>query len=427
MPATKTKTLRKKQPDDGAVRRSLRVEVLAGPDAGLSVTVGARAIVGRAETADVRLSDATVSQFHVELTGDTPGIAVRDLGSSNGTFAREVLLREAFVPPDAELELGETRLRVRVADAYVSERSTSTGFGELVGVSAAMRELFAMLERVSRSDLAVFIEGEAGTGKETVARALAAAGPRAHQPLHVVDCAALPRHLAEGALLGPGGALDAAAGGSLLLEDVSELPLDVQSLLARATAAPRPGGAPRLLGTGRGDLRALVNRGAFHEGLYFAIAQAHLRVPSLAERRDDLKPLVQHFLAKIPWETPAARAIEPNALEAIVGREFPGNVRELRAFVERIAKIADGATIKIADVEFARLLSVDRRREGAGDEPLEAFKEAKRSVVDEFERAYLTKLLARAGTNISRAAALAGVERQSLRSLLRRHGLRGDE
>jgi DNA-binding NtrC family response regulator len=139
-----------------------------------------------------------------------------------------------------------------------------------------------------------------------------------------------------------------------------------------------------------------------------------------------VKPLVHHFLAKLAWDAPAARAIDPDALDAIAAEPRSANVRELRVFVERVAKLAEGASITRRDVDFVRLVT-DRRVLPDDDAPLEGFKEAKRSVVDEFERTYVQRLLARAGTNVSRAAALAGLDRQSLRSLLRRHGLRGPD
>jgi DNA-binding NtrC family response regulator len=427
---SRTKTFRRSPLDESVGRHDVRVEVVAGIDAGKSATLGSRGIVGRAETAEMRLGDPTVSQFHVELVGTANGIRVRDLGSHNNVFLRDAMVRDAVVASGAELHLGETTIRVEITAAREVERSKATSFGELVGVAPVMREMFAVLERVSRTDLALLVEGDAGVGKETVARAVVAASPKP-TPIHVVDCGALPRHLAEGALVGDEGALATASGAALLLEEISHLAPEVQSALAHALAGDEKN-RPRLLTTSRVDLRRLVNNGELREDLYYALAQARVRVPSLAERRDDIRPMVQHFLAQIPWDVTAARAIDPEALDSIAVQTFPGNVRELRALVGRVARIAEDTTITLADLDFARLLTSERVQTGDApesdaDAPLEAFKEAKRSVVDEFERTYLTKLLARSGTNITRAAALAGVERQSLRSLLKRHGLRVDD
>jgi DNA-binding NtrC family response regulator len=349
-------------------------------------------------------------------------------------FADSFGVRAEPVRHEIELDLGASCIGVSSSEPHEAARPKSTSFGDLVGIAPSMRELFAILERLAPGDLAVLIEGAAGTGKETIARALAAAGPRRTGSFEVIDCAALPHHFAAGTLFDPSGVLAASSGGTLFLEDVSELPLSIQSTLARALKGQRPG-ATRLLSTSRVDLRTMVNRGAFREDLYDAIAQARVRVPSLSERTDDMKPLVLHFLAKIPSETHGARSIDPAALDAIVAQSFPANVRELRSFVERAAKIALHATITVADVDLANLLGAARGRGERAEpapasptpetsqEPLEGFKEAKRTLVDEFERAYLVKLLARTGKNISRASAVAGIERQSLRDLLRRHGL----
>jgi DNA-binding NtrC family response regulator len=410
--------------------------VLSGADSGLAVTLDGRGIVGRAKHVEVKLEDPTISEFHLELVAGPSGIAVRDLGSLNGVYLRDTLLRDGIVPDRTELSLGATIVRLTLGEGFTAEISKALSFGQLVGSSTRMREMFALLERVSKTDLAVLIEGDAGTGKETIARAIAAAMSAGPEPrrVDVVDCPTLPHHLAEGALVGPGGALALSKGAALLLEDVAELTAAAQSALARALGSREPD-RPRLLTTSRVDLRTRVNAGTFREDLYHLLAEARIRVPALRERREDVRPLVQYFLSQIPWETTAARSIERDALDTIAEQDFPGNVRELRALVERVAKIAEGSTITMADLDFARLVTATADRsddaeptpEKNADEPLLAFKDAKRSVVDEFERAYLTRLLARAGTNISRAASIAGIERQSMRALLRRHGLRGEE
>ncbi len=353
------------------------------------------------------------------------GIRVRDLGSHNGTYLGQARIGDAVVPDGSELVLGGTTIRVSLTGPCDVLRSRATSFGPLVGMAPTMREMFATLERVSRSDLPVLVEGEAGTGKETVARAIVSAGALATEPLTLVDCATLPSHLAEDALVGPSGLLVRAAGGTLLLEDVERLAPAVQGALVRALRTT----PPRLVATTRDDLRLRVNQGTFREDLYALLAQVRVRVPALADRREDIKPLVQHFLALIPRDVHAARTIDTDVLEAIAAQSFPANVRELRTLVERVAKLADGPTIRMADLDFARVLAGEHERTDRDledDEPLEPFKDAKRTIVEEFERSYLAKLLARTGKNISRASALAGIERQSLRGLLRRHGLEGD-
>jgi DNA-binding NtrC family response regulator len=450
--------------DEGLTARvALEWRVVSGVDAGIAGEVAdGHAIVGRVDGVDIRLTDSTVSQFHLEVWATEGGIAVRDLGSHNGTLASGIFVRQASVPSGTELRLGDTVLEVRVGARCVVERSKATFFGGLVGASTPMRELYTLLERLARTNLAVLLEGETGSGKELAARAMHDAGPRANGPFLVVNCAAIPPALAESVLFGqevgavPGdgesraGVFEAASGGTVFLDEVAELPRELQAKLLRAidervvtpigASKPRPFDA-RVVSASWQSLRELVNRGTFREDLYFRLAQARVRMPSLRERPDDIKPLVQHLLSSIPWDVQAARAITSDALDSIAERSFPGNVRELKATVERVAMLAEGPTITVQDLAFERLIATDRSSsrlltaedataDARGDDvssPLEPFKEAKRTVIDEFEKGYLTRLLARAGTNISRAAALAGIERQSLRDLLKRHGLRGDD
>jgi DNA-binding NtrC family response regulator len=441
-------------------RVALQWRVVSGPDAGIAGEIAdGHAIVGRVDGVDVRLTDSTVSQFHVEVWATEGGIVVRDLGSHNGSLASGIALKHGSVPSGTELRIGDTVLEVKSGARSIVERSKATFFGGLVGASTPMRELYALLERLARTHLSVLIEGETGSGKKLAARALHDGGPRAKAAFVAVNCAAIPPALAESVLFGEesgesrAGVFEAASGGTVFLDDVAELPRELQAKLLRAIeqrqvvpvggTTPRPFDARVVSATWQG-LRELVNRGAFREDLYFRLAQARVRLPSLRERADDIKPLVQHFLSSIPWDVQAARAITSDALDAIAERSFPGNVRELEATVERVAMLAEGPTVTVQDLAFERLIAADRssassrmRAEAEAAEeaaaspdpssPLEPFKEAKRTVIDEFEKAYLTRLLARAGTNISRASALAGIERQSLRDLLKRHGLRGDD
>jgi DNA-binding NtrC family response regulator len=405
--------------------------VLSGPNTGDAKELpDGRALVGRADTADVRLSDPTVSQFHAEIVATQAAIAVRDLGSHNGTRVADIVVRDVSVASGTEVMLGSTRLLLESGTGREVERSKATSFGGLVGMSPEMRELYAVLERLSRTEIAVLFQGGRGTGKKIAAHALYDASPRAKGSLTVVECAGLPPALADQAVLGPGGILESSAGGTVVFSEPGELGPVLQVKLAQALESRRFD--VRILTTTRRDLRALVNRGAFRENLYYALAQAHVRVPSLAERKDDVVALAMHFLALIPFDVQAARAIAPDALEAIAARAFPDNVRELKATIERVAMLAEGPTITTEDLAFERVLAAEEGRaaplaEAKEDAPLEPFKEAKRTLIDEFERGYLVRLLARSGTNISRAAALAGIERQSLRDLLKRHGLRGDD
>jgi DNA-binding NtrC family response regulator len=153
-------------------------------------------------------------------------------------------------------------------------------------------------------------------------------------------------------------------------------------------------------------------------------------MPALSERPEDIPLLVRHFLARLPPGIEAARSISDEALKELSKKSYPGNVRELLHTVERSAMLASGGTIMPSDLAFERMLVGERSRAAIQppvDGPLPLFKEAKRTLVDEFERDYLEQLMTRVGRNLSRASALAGVERHHLRELLRKHGLWGSD
>lgn len=428
-PADRTATVAVTRPRGSNERRAVGVVVVSGADAGLRIAPKAGPlIVGRTERADVRLADPAVSQFHVEIDATDDGVRVRDLGSHNGTWADAIAIDRAVVPSHTRLRIGETTIEVEVGEACTVERSKASSFGGLVGASPPMREVYSQLDRLASARLAILLEGDTGTGKALAARALhERANPGA--PFVAVQCSALLAEMGTLLFFGKSGetvqpsVFELARGGTVFLDEIADLPPALQVKLLGALGRVTD---VRVVSSSSRPLRPLVNRGSFREELYFRIAEARVRLPSLQERPDDVKPLVQHFLETMPWESAGARAIAPDALDAIAARELRGNVRELRSIVQRAATLAAGPTITLEDLAFERALDRDAEEPAPASTPLEPFKEAKRTVVDEFERAYLARLLARTGKNVSRAAALAGIERQSLRDLLKRHGLRGE-
>ncbi|MBI5534800.1 MAG: sigma 54-dependent Fis family transcriptional regulator [Deltaproteobacteria bacterium] len=439
--------------------RAVRVTVVAGPDAGQTIScAGPQSIVGRSPTADARLGDPTTSSFHAELSAEAGGVRVRDLQSLNGTFYQGARIESAVVPPGSLLQCGSSTLRVEL-DAVTAEQTHAlVSFGELRGTSLVMRELFTLMTRLASTDLSLLIEGPTGTGKELAARALHESSSHAHAPFVVLDCTAIPSSLAESTLFGHErgaftgaterrpGVFEAAADGTVFLDEVGELAAELQPKLLRVLEqrqVVRVGGTQpvavraRILSATLRDLRAAVNQGRFREDLYFRLAQARLCLPPLGDRPEDIALLVHHFLSRLPATARCARSISEQALRELCTREFPGNVRELRHTVERAAALAESDVIAAGDLAFERMLMGERQRSSsvateaaqpdATPQDLVPFKEAKRTLIDEFERGYLDRLLTRAGRNLSRASALAGVERHHLRDLLRKHGLWTEE
>jgi two-component system, NtrC family, response regulator GlrR len=425
--------------DDGpeALRvRRCRLEVISGPDAGLSREVAAPVITIGRGGADLVLGDRKVSAIHAEIRLEPGGYRLRDACSSNGTFVWGMRVIEAFLGPGATIVVGDSAVRfVPLPDTVELPLWEETQLGGLVGRSAAMRRLFDDVDRVARTDATVLVTGETGVGKELVAEAIHERSARADGPFVVVDCGAVPAQLFEDQLFGheagaftgasraTRGLFEAAAGGTLFLDEIGELPLDLQPKLLRAVESRRIrriGGTVhvdcdvRLVAATNRDLAAEVNRGAFRADLYFRIAVARLVVPPLRERPEDVELLAAHFLAQLPGAGP----LPDGFLDWARGHAWPGNVRELRNAVERAAIVPDRP--------FDDAGSGDAPAPGAGlvVDPTLPFKEAKKRVVDEFDRRYVQALLEAHDWNIASAARAAGIDRMSIYKMLQRLDIR---
>ena len=298
--------------------RTLRVEVLSGPDAGRTLETEAEVLtVGTAPGNALRLTDDTVSRFHLELSGGESGISVSDLGSSNGTASGPVRIERGVVSSGAELRLGNTKLCVRDGDASVVELYADDELGELKGKTDVMRRLMAQVTTAARSLVPVLAIGESGTGKELVARAVHHSSPRASGPFVTLDCGALAPNLVASELFGHErgaftsadrqhiGAFERASGGTLFLDEIGELPAELQPQLLGALERKRfrrVGGSKeievdvRIVCATNRDLRAEVNASLFRLDLYYRIAVVVLRIPALRERVADIPLLAAHFL-----------------------------------------------------------------------------------------------------------------------------------
>ena len=422
-------------------RLSLTVEREAGKAVSRAVLFdGDFCRLGTHSSNDLVLQDPAVSRFHCRLLREEGAWRVRDWGSLNGTRLEGVRIRDADLPADTTLAIGDSIVRVRaIAPAEQAVVPMIPAFGQLAGTSMPMRKLFALLEKVGPSDINILIEGESGTGKELVANEIVQRSPRADKPFVVVDCGAISPSLVESELFGHTrgsftgadrdriGAFEAADSGTVFLDEVGELPLELQPKLLRAIEAqeirrvgetrPRKVNV-RIVSASNRDLEREVNRGGFREDLYFRLAVMCVRLPPLRERLDDLIILVRVFLQAlgVPDEE---RLFTPIVLAEMARHNWPGNVRELRNYVERsvVLQKAGGPAVR-------RTLGAT-----AGPAPLAdisvPFKIAKDCAIDLFERGYLTALLDAAGNNMSKASRMAGMDRMYLHRLVQKHGLRG--
>jgi transcriptional regulator with PAS, ATPase and Fis domain len=318
--------------------------------------------------------------------------------------------------------------------------SQARRFGELVGESLAMREVFAVLELAARGDATVLVQGETGTGKELVARALHEASPRRSGAFVAVDCGALPESLLESELFGHvkgaftgaekarAGAFTRAHQGTLFLDELGGVPPAVQARLLRVLEERRvkPVGSDderpvdvRVVAASRSSLEGAVAAGTFRPDLYYRLSVLCVELPPLRSRREDLVPIVRTLLLRRGLDEPGS--IDGDGFDRLRAHGWPGNVRELRNVIDRALTLSPGArTFRELKISVAPVAA-----EGGVRTDL-PFKEAKEALVDQFERRYLEDVLARHGGNLSAAARFAQIDRKHLRALLVRHGLRAD-
>jgi DNA-binding NtrC family response regulator len=316
------------------------------------------------------------------------------------------------------------------------------GFDELIGDSPSMRELYALLTRLVDSDVTVLITGESGTGKELVARALHRRSRRSEGPFVAVNCAALPEQLLESELFGHTrgaftdarqartGLLLAATGGTLLLDEVAEIPLAMQAKLLRVLQERRvrPIGAEqevpfdvRLVAATNRDLELEVSEGRFREDLYFRLSVVPLHLPPLRSRGRDVLLLAQHLLERTAQALgrPVVR-ISPEAAVLLLEYSWPGNVRELQNSIEHAVALSQYDTIAAGDLP-------KRVREHQASTVLVAAGDASELVtLEEVERRYVTRVLDAVGDHRATAARILGLDRKTLYRKLQQWKKGGD-
>jgi len=423
----------------GVPIRKLRVTVASGPDAGATADLAVGALrVGTADTADLRLHDPTVSRFHLEIRRERDHVLLVDHDSTNGTRVGGVHFeggRVTVVPP-IDVDIGETRLRITNGAFDAVPRAPGV-FGHLESRAPSMATLMASAGQVAASDVSVLVLGESGTGKEVLARSLHEASPRAQRPFVAVDCAALTPGLFASELFGHErgaftgadrrhlGAFERAAGGTVFLDEVAELPLEMQAALLGVLERRRflrVGGSQevvadvRVLAATHRDVYAAVNAGRFRLDLFHRIAVVVLDVPPLRERIADLPILVERLLSDLGHAGRARELYDESTYELLRKHPWPGNIRELRNFVH--------GTIALGAPPPLRLAGQKESSDVISTVLDDAYKSAKDRIVDNFERRYLTRLLERSRGNVREAARIGDMNRSYLIELLAKHGFR---
>ncbi len=423
-----------------------RLRVLSGPNAGLERVFDRRLVyIGSAPDNDLVLDDASVSRNHLKIDGERTGYRVRDLESKNGTWFAGARLCEVVLGAHAVLRLGQTELAFdQLPELHEVALAREPQFGQLLGQSSEMREIFALLSRAAPSDSTILVDGESGTGKELVAEAIHQHSRRAQGPFVVFDCSAVQHELVESELFGHikgsftgaiatrKGAMAEAQGGTLFLDEIGELDLDLQPKLLRALEKReiKPVGSNerlpvdvRIIAATNRDLAQMVRDGTFREDLYYRLAVIRVQLPPLRRRKADIPLLANHFLADA--QSRAARggvlSISFDTMQQLQSYPWPGNVRELRNHIERAAVLSEGKELQLQmDGGIGAPL---RQPASDGGLPVDydlPFKDAKARLVDAFERAYWQRALDGHNWNISAAARATGLHRKSLEYLIKK-------
>ncbi len=400
----------------------------------------ARSLRPDAVVSDIRLPDMSGEEVYRRLLAEAGALPAFFM-TAFGEVAQAVRLVRAGARDYLTKPVDVDRLVAALAEALAApEAAQGAPEQAALGVSAAMRAVEALLRKAARVDVPVVLAGETGAGKEVAARFLHAASARADKPFVALNCAAIPRDLAESTLFGHergaftgaaarhAGVAERAGAGTLLLDEVAELPPELQAKLLRlvqersflplGAAAEKPFGA-RLVCATHADLADLVRQGRFRQDLFYRLNVIAVEVPPLRRRADDLPWLAQRLLAEaVARFGLGPRRLAEGALAALAEHDWPGNVRELRNRIERAAALADGEAIGAADLFPEQALEEAPAPAGEAQGPLAA-------ALDAATRAAIEEALARAGGSRAEAARLLGISRTTLWKRMRDLGVEG--
>jgi DNA-binding NtrC family response regulator len=414
--------------------------------------------IGRDDDADVVIDDRAVSRCHARLIAARGEVAIADLGSHNGTRVNGVRVDGArTLASGDEIAIGDVTLVVHLprrpvvashgADGRSGEDAGTRimlGDREVIVADPAMVRIYELLTRVGRADLTVLLCGETGVGKENAAYAVHHHSPRRAGPFISINCAAIQETLAEselfghekGAFSGAAGAkpglLEAAAGGTVFLDEVGELPLGVQAKLLRAVEARRVTRVGslrereldvRIVAATNRDLGAEVRAGRFRRDLLYRLNVATIVLPPLRERPREIAILARVFLddaCRRAVRPPLA--IAPAAMHALEAHAWPGNVRELRNTMDLIAATVEAGVVQRADLALAAALAGSGESAPDDDLPASGFRPI-RDEIDQLEARRIAEALTATGGVHKRAAELIGMPLRTFTTKLKLYGL----
>jgi DNA-binding NtrC family response regulator len=382
------------------------ITVVEGPDAGLVTSLDAtgptRALLGQSPVCTIRLTDREVSRRHAALTVTDTKLVVLDLGSTNGTTVNGVLVKEAALQGGEAIRIGASVLSVRRGEARAADLGQTSSFGRVVGESAAMKRLYPALSQLAGGDRPALLEGEAGTGKELVAEEIHRASGRADGPFITLESSTIPVAELNERLFGREGLLEQARGGVLFIDEIGNLPRDVQATLREMMGKMRD---VRVVAATKRDLDRDVAQGRFDDDLFFLLAAGRIELPALRDREGDVPILARHFWQELAPSAGAAGDLPEDFLPRFEHYPWPGNVRELRSAV--LARMTMGELGPTYRSDEAKQQGLDFLS-AVIEEDL-PFPTARERVVSEFERRYVERVLARHNGNVTQAARASGV------------------
>lgn len=387
--------------------------------------------LGQDPSNDIILDDNYVSAFHCRLFRKGSAWFVADLDSTNGTRVNGVTVSEARLEAGATLSLGKVEMRL----VNAREKPADNGFQGLLSQDPAMRPVFATIKRAAPTNETILITGESGTGKEVVAQACYRLSQRAHKPLVALNCAAISKELMESELFGHEkgaftgaqarrtGLMEEAHQGTMFLDEIGELALDLQAKLLRALES----GEIRRVGSNQPlsvDVRVLaathrslpqrVQEGEFREDLYYRVCVIEIQLPPLRQRPRDIPLLANYFLEQVTGQT-EPKSFSEKAMETLQQYRFPGNVRELKHIVTRAAILCEGRQIDPRHLTFAPPTLSDRVAES------KLYRQNK--TLREVESEAIRETLAFHDGNQRAAARTLGIARSTLVAKMEKYGI----
>lgn len=419
----------------GGIGKKPRLLVTAGPLEGREYVISKSPYtIGSGLTNDLSIADTTVSRQHCAITIENDGgLTINDLSSTNGTSIEGVKVTSAKLSPNTEVQLGHTRIVIPlIQDRPELTMSAREQFGNSIGRAPLMRHVFHLAEQAAASDVPVLLLGESGVGKEELAGDIHNESSRKGAPFIVIDCSVFETlEQAKKELFGTAkikSAFDLASGGTLFLDSIAHLPADAQPLLLRAIETRKD---VRFICSSTQNLGQLVQEAAFYPPLSYALSVLVIEMPALRRRRDDI-PLLLHSIAeRLQVREEILNWCEQGSTIAFLKRyNWPGNVRELRALVQKLHTL--GRIPGDVGAFLQGNSKLDTAEDDAASEMLNIsadrpFKDVKNELIEEFERKYLSDLLARNAQNISQSARNAGIERAYLQRLIRKYGMRNTD